>query len=137
MAATNFSGPILDHDGDSALPGNLVPVQKTVPVTITDGAAAGTFRLPAGSFVQHIWVETPVLVPGSPTNTNLRLGSAANGAQYVADTDIKAAGVLAATLTLAGRRASGVVHFTVASSGGTASAQDSTANIIVSYTYPA
>ena len=137
MAATNFSGPIIDHDGDSALPGNLVPVQKTVPVTITDGAAAGTFRLPAGSFVQHIWVETPVLVPGSPTNTNLRLGSAANGQQYVADVDIKAAGVIATTLTLAGRRASGVVHFTVASSGGTASAQDSTANIIVSYAYPA
>jgi hypothetical protein len=137
MAATNFSGPIIDHDGDSALPGNSVSVQKTVPVTITDGAAAGTFRLPAGTFVQNIWLETPVAVPGTPTNTNLRLGSAANGQQYVADVDIKAAGLINATIVLAGRRASGVVHFTVASSGGTASAQDSTANIIVAYAYPA
>ena len=137
MAATNFSGPILDHDGDTALPGNLVPVQKTVPVTIVDGAAAGTFRIPAGAFVQHVWAETPVVIPGTPTNTNLRLGSAANGQQYVADVDIKAAGVIQATLTLAGRRASGVVHFTVASTGGTAASQDGTANLIVSYAYPA
>jgi hypothetical protein len=137
MAATNFSGPIIDHDGDTALPGNLVAVQKTVPVTIVDGAAAGTFRLPAGSFVQHLWAETPVVIPGTPTNTNLRLGSAANGNQYVADTDVKAAGVIATTLTLAGRRASGVIHYTVASSGGTAASQDGIVNLIVAYAYPA
>jgi hypothetical protein len=137
MAATNFSGPIIDHDGDTALPGNLVAVQKTVPVTIVDGAAAGTFRLPLGTFVQHIWLETPVTIPGTPTNTNLRLGSAANGQQYVADVDVKTAGLIPATIVLAGRRASGVVHFTVASSGGTAASQDGTVNIIVAYAYTA
>jgi hypothetical protein len=135
MAASNFSGPINGHQGDTALPPNPIAEQKTVAVTIENGAAAGTFTLPANTFIQNIWLETPVLVPGSPTNTNLRLGSAANGQQYVADVDIKAAGVINATITLAGRRASGVVHFTVASSGGTAASQDSTANIIVSFTY--
>lgn len=135
MAASNFSGPIFDHQGDSALPATLVSVQKNVPITIVDGAAAGTFTLPAGCFVQHIWLETPVTIPGTPTNTNLRLGSAANGAQYVADVDIKTQGVIGATLLYAARNATGTVHFTVASSGGTAASQDGAAIIRVSYVY--
>lgn len=135
MGASNFSGPILDRQGDPTNPANPVTVQKNIPVTIVDGAAAGTFVLPAGCFVQHIWLETPAAIPGTPTNTNLRLGSTANGAQYVADVDIKAQGVISATLLYAARNATGTVHFTVASSGGTASAQDGAAIIRVSYSY--
>lgn len=122
--------------------GNLIgdaspTVQKKVPVTIVDGAAAGTFTMPSGAFVDHYYFETPTAIPGTPTNTNLRLGSSANGQQYVADTDVKAQGVINATIVYAGRNPATTVHYTVASSGGTAASQDGTVNIIVVYAIPA
>lgn len=135
MATSNFTGPIVDRQGDPGNAANPVTLQKNISITITDGAGAGTFVLPTGCFIQHIWLETPVAIPGTPTNTNLRLGSAANGAQYVADVDIKAQGVITATLLYAARNATGTVHWTVASSGGTASAQDGAAIIRISYAY--
>ena len=111
-------------------------VVKTVEVTITNGAAAGTFSLPTGAKVLNYHLETPVAVPGTPTNTNMRLGSAANGEQYVADVDIKGAGWIQATVVYAGRNPAATVHFTVASSGGTTADQDSTAYIHVEYLPP-
>lgn len=108
-------------------------VVKTVTVTITDGAAAGTFELPAGAVVLNYHLETPTTIPGTPTNTNLRLGSAANGQQYVADVDIKTAGWIVGTVVYAGRNPATTVHYTVASSGGTAASQDGTAYIHVEY----
>ena len=99
-----------------------------VPITVVNGAAAGTFELPFGAIVEGIDRDTPVAIPGTPTNTNLRLGSAANGQQYVADVDLKAQGYSALTVVYAMRRAAlsapATVHFTVASSGGTAASQD-------------
>ena len=135
MGASNFSGPICDHQGDSALPATFVTVQKNVTVTIENGAAAGTFTLPPGTFIQHLWAETPVAIPGTPTNVNLRLGSAANGQQYVADVDVKAQGLINTTVLYAGRNPATTVHFTVASSGGTAASQDGVVTLRISYVY--
>lgn len=99
-----------------------------VPITVVNGAAAGTFTLPLGAVVQSVERDTPVTIPGSPTNVNVRLGSAANGEQYVADVDLKAQGYSALTVVYAMRGAAlsapATVHFTVASSGGTAADQD-------------
>lgn len=108
-------------------------VVKTVTITITDGAAAGTFDMPAGAVVLNYHLETPVTIPGTPTNTNLKLGSAAAGAEYVANVDIKTAGWIQATVVYAGRNPASTVHYTVASTGGTAASQDGTAYIHVEY----
>ena len=108
-----------------------------VPITVTNGAAAGTFVIPAGSVVTGIQRNTPVAIPGSPTNVNLRLGSAANGQQYVADVDLKAQGFDALTVLYALRNAAAstdlTVHFTVASSGGTTADQDGSIVLNVAY----
>lgn len=115
----------------------LVQRVLRVPVTVTNGAAAGTFSLPKGAVVQGIDRDTPVAIPGTPTNTNLRLGSAANGEQYVADADLKAQGYSALTVVYAARNAAAAapatVHYTVASSGGTAADQDGSIILYVAY----
>lgn len=108
-------------------------VTKTVTITVVDGAAAGTFSLPTGAVISAIHEETPVAIPGTPTATNLRLGSAAAGQQYVADVDVKAQGYVALTALYAARNATGAIHYTVASSGGTAGSQDGTIYLHVSY----
>lgn len=108
-------------------------VVESFTVTIVDGAAAGTFALPAGALVEKISFETPTAIPGTPTNTNLKLGSAAAGAEYVANTDVKAQGWIDATIVYAGRNPASTVHYTVTSSGGTASAQDGTVYVHVEY----
>lgn len=115
----------------------LIDRVRKVVVTVVDGAAAGTFTLPRGAVVTSAFADTPVAIPGTPTNTNLRLGSAANGAQYVADVDVKAQGFVALTLLYPIRNAAAsddaTVHFTVASTGGTAASQDGAINLYVSY----
>jgi hypothetical protein len=109
---------------------------KTVTVTITNGAAAGTFSMPSGAKVLGFHFETATAIPGTPTSTNLRLGSAANGQQYVADVDVKAQGWITPTVVYAGRNPATTVHYTVASSGGTAADQDGTVLIHVEYMPP-
>lgn len=138
MADSNFSGPVRSAAGfvgQAAAQGtdtHLVygtrrtPGFQTVTVNVVDGAAAGTFTLPAGVKIRDIVCETPTAIPGTPTNTNLRIGSSANGQQYVADVDVKAQGFLPLTLLYPTRNPATTVHFTVASTGGTASAQDGT-----------
>lgn len=108
---------------------------QRVTVTITDGAAAGTFTTRAGVPVLMVVAETPVAIPGTPTNTNLRLGSSANGQQFVADTDVKAAGGINLTMTATARltASAGTWHYTVASSGGTAASQDGTVYLWILY----
>lgn len=115
---------------------NKRTVVKEVTITVTDGAAAGTFDMPAGAFVLAYLTETATAIPGSPTNVNLRLGSAANGQQYVADVDVKAQGVVNHTIVYAGRNPATTVHFTVASSGGTASQQDGTLILRIEHLVP-
>ncbi len=108
-----------------------------VPVTVVNGAAAGTFVVPTGAVIHHINRDTPINIPGSPTNCNLRIGSAANGQQYVADVDVKAQGYAALTVLYAARNvaetADATFHFTVASSGGTAADQDGSIILYVEY----
>jgi hypothetical protein len=120
-------------NGITALDGDAVSMVKTVPIEIVNGASAGTFEMPAGSFVSHYYIDTPVAIPGTPTNTNFRLGSAANGQQYIADVDVKAQGLINATIVYAGRSPAGTVHYTVASSGGTAASQDGFVNLRIVY----
>lgn len=139
VVSDGFVGPLAGlavlTDG-STIGGVAITAQKKVVVTVVNGAAAGTFTMPTGTFVDHFYIETPTAIPGTPTNTNFRLGSAANGEQYVADVDAKAQGVINATIVYAGRNPATTVHYTVASSGGTASAQDGTINLIVVYAVP-
>jgi hypothetical protein len=108
-----------------------------VPIAVVNGAAAGTFTLPIGAIVQGIDRDTPVTIPGTPDSVNLRLGSAANGQQYVADVDLKAQGYSNLTVVYAARNAAAsgpaTVHFTVASSGGTTADQDGSIIIYVEY----
>lgn len=112
-----------------------------VTVDVVNGAAAGTFVIPANAIVLAIFRDTPTNIPGSPTNTNLRLGSAANGQQYVADVDLKAQGFSSLTVVYAARNAAAgadaTFHFTVASSGGTTADQDGTIVLYVDYVIPA
>lgn len=135
MGASNFSGPIIDRQGHPTNPANPVCLQKTVSLTLVNGAASGSFAMPANTFIQHVWLDTPVAIPGSPTNTNLRLGSSANGQQYVADVDVKAQGLIPATVLYAMRNNPGTVFVTIASSGGTAASQVGTITIRIGYAY--
>lgn len=108
-----------------------------VVVPVVDGAAAGTFVVPRKSVIRSIDRDTPVAISGTPTTTNLRLGSAANGQQYVADVDLKAQGYSSLTVLYAARNAAAdgpaTFHYTVASAGGTASAQDGSIILFVNY----
>lgn len=108
-----------------------------VPITVTNGAAAGTFVLPRGAIVTEAYRDTPTTIPGTPTNSNLRIGSAADGAQYVANVDVKAQGFSELTVVYAWRNAAAeaaaTVHYTVASTGGTAADQDGSIVLFVEY----
>jgi hypothetical protein len=67
---------------------------KKIVIAINDGTAGGSFTLPDGGYVWDLQVETPAAIPGAPGAVNLRLGTVAAGQQYLADTDVKAQGVL-------------------------------------------
>jgi hypothetical protein len=114
-------------------------INRTVKITVevVNGASAGTFVLPAGAVILNTQRDTPVEIPGTPTNTNLRLGSSANGQQYVADVDLKGQGFSGLTMVYAFRNAAAstdtTVHYTVASSGGTAASQDGFIYLYIDY----
>ena len=131
---TNFPNGITVGARSTINSGDKIQAMRLVPITVVDGAAAGTFEMPSGAVVSSYQIDTPVTIPGTPTNTNLRLGSAANGQQYVADVDVKTQGVITATIVYAGRTPATTVYYTVASSGGTAASQDGTVNLRVHYT---
>lgn len=134
MGASNFSGPVISQEGFQDATGSRSSLFRRVNINVVDGAAAGTFTLPAGAKVLGAICETPVAIPGTPTATNLRLGSVANGAQFVADVNVAAQGFVTLTVLYAGRNPTGTIHFTVASTGGTASAQDGSLILLVEYT---
>lgn len=113
--------------------GDRIQAVKTVTITVVDGAATGSFSMPSGAVVSSYQIDTPVTIPGTPTNTNLRLGSSANGQQYVADVDVKTQGVINATIVYAGRTPATTVYYAVASSGGTAASQDGAVVLRVHY----
>lgn len=126
VAATSAAFTTVTVNGDS------VTRQKIVPINLVNGAASGSYPMPDNAWVDHYYIESTVTIPGTPTNTNLRLGSSANGQQYVADVDVKTAGVINATITTAGRRPR-ETFYTVASSGGTPALQVGLVNLIVVY----
>lgn len=137
IQAAGFVGPVTGN-----VTGKVTPAASTVglvsllvPITLVDGVAAGTWAQPAG-VVHQITTATETAIPGTPTNLNLRLGSGANGQQYVADVDVKAAGGLNLTLVAAARLAAAggtTWHYTVSTSGGTAADQDGVVNLYVIY----
>lgn len=131
---TNFPNGIAVGSKITVNNGDQVLASEKVTVTITDGAGSGTYTVPTGAYVSSIQIETPTTIPGTPTNTNLRIGSSANGQQYVADVDVKTQGVITSTLLYAGRNPSGTIYYTVASSGGTAASQDGVVYLRVHYT---
>lgn len=108
-----------------------------ITVTVTDGASAGTFVIPRGAVVTEVYRDTPTTIPGIPTTTLLRLGSAANGQEYVADVDLKTQGFSELTIVYALRKAAAAspatIHYTVASVGGTAADQDGSIVLYVEY----
>lgn len=130
---TRFPNGIEVGTAYSTFGGDKVVLTKQVTVTVVDGAASGTFSMPEGSTISSIGIETPTTIPGTPTNTNVRIGSSANGQQYVADVDAKAQGWIASTLLYAARNPAATVYYTVASSGGTAASQDGIIHLHVNY----
>jgi hypothetical protein len=140
VSADGFEGPLTGDatlEQTSTIGGSAIVAQKSVDITVVNGAAAGTVTMPDGAFVDHYYIETPTAIPGTPTNTNFRLGSAANGQQYIADVDAKAQGVINATIVYAGRNPATTLHYTVASSGGTAADQDGALIFHIVYAVPA
>jgi len=136
VVSDGFVGPVaglITATDGSTIGGVALSGFKKVVATIVDGASAGTFTMPTGAVVEHFYLETPTAIPGTPTNTNFRLGSSANGQQYIADVDVKAQGWINATVVYAGRNPANTVHYTVASSGGTAGSQDGAVNLFVAY----
>lgn len=138
MGASSFSGPLVDRGGDIAFAANAVLVQKNQVITLVNGVASGSFLMPANSNVTRITLDTPVTIPGAPTTLNLRLGSAANGAQYVADVDVKTQGAITATLLYPALNTTGsnnLWFFTVATVGGTAASQVGTVVVRIAFSY--
>lgn len=137
MVATNFSGPIYDHNGNTANPGDSVILRKNVTVSIVNGVASGSFSMPSNASLALLYFDTLVTIPGTPTALNLRLGSAANGQQYVADVDVKAQGYIEPAILYAARNNPGTVFFAVSTVGGTPALQVGTVVIRVNYSYTA
>lgn len=138
MAATNFSGPVYDHGGDTALPLNPMVVQKNQVITLVNGAAAGSFLMPANCNTARVTFDTPVTIPGTPTTLLMRLGSTANGQQYVADVDVKTQGAIATTLLYPAVNTTGANNlwfFAVAPTGGTAALQVGTVVVRLVFSY--
>lgn len=111
---------------------------QLVSLTMAGGATvSGAVSLPAGAWLDAIRLETPAAFTGSPTNINVRCGSAAAGQQVVADVDAKAQGHIAATLVSSLDAVGGVptiLYLQAAAVGGTSPA--GTVNVLVHYRPP-
>lgn len=95
---------------------------QNVAVTMAAGAtASGSITVPEGSWLHGIRAETATAFSGTPTNINLRVGTAAAGQQVVADVDVKAQGHVAATIVAAFDSVTGATtyYYQIAATGGT------------------
>lgn len=109
---------------------------KSLALTMTAGAtASGSISVPEGSILGAIRAETATAFSGTPTNINLRAGSAAAGQQVVADVDVKAQGHIAATIVASFDAVTGLptYYFQIAAVGGTNPA--GTVTVLLTY-YP-
>lgn len=127
MANTQFSGPVYSNNGfrvgsyynsgpNSNGTNNIVnsPVAvvsasqtQTISVTATANTDT-TVTVPTGARIIGFSVYTTTAF-GASTDATIALGNASGGAQYVAATSIKAAGVY--NLTLAATAVSGLLSF--------------------------
>ena len=111
---------------------------QLVSLTMTAGATVSAMvSLPAGAWLDAIRLETPAAFSGSPTNINVRCGSAAAGQQVVVDVDAKAQGHIAATIVAGLDAVNGVpttLYFQAAAVGGSSPA--GTVNVLVHYRPP-
>lgn len=76
-------------------------LSKAITLTMAAGATVAdlTFVLPTDSRISSFRAKNATAISGSPTNINLTVGKTASGAvEYVAATDVKAAGDFALTL---------------------------------------
>jgi hypothetical protein len=110
MAASHFSGPVasaagfqgtvtgaLVSSGTDAISGQLLAcVKLSMPVTATANTDF-TVSIPPGATLHAVKVYTTTAY-GAATDITFQLGNAAAGAQYIAATTIKAAGVYSPTL---------------------------------------
>lgn len=113
------------------------PVALNQAITMVAGATvSGSFVVPEGSWLAAIKAEVATAFTGSPTNINLRIGSAAAGQQVVADTDVKAVGHVACTIVAAFDCIAGITtyFYQLAINGGTNPA--GTVNVRVDYFPP-
>ena len=126
MANTQFSGPVFSNNGFrigsyyNSAPGTagnntvatpVANVQASQSQALTVTAVANTdttVAIPAGARITGFTVYTTTAF-GAVTDATIALGNAAAGAQYVAATSIKAAGVY--NLTLAATAIAGLLSF--------------------------
>jgi|SRR5581483_7942334 len=106
--------------------GGRLKSSKHITLTMAAGATVSdsSFTPPEGSRVAVMRYYTTATFSGSPTNINLRCGSAAAGQQYVADTDVKTANAATALTQVAAADwsswpASQAMFFQLAANGGT------------------
>jgi hypothetical protein len=118
MANTQFSGPVYSNNGfrvgsyasgTVASPVATVPASQIQALTVTATANTDiTMSIPAGARILTFIVYTTTAF-GASTDATIALGSASGGAQYVAATSIKAAGVV--TLSPATTAPTGMLSF--------------------------
>lgn len=116
-------------------------VTQVVTLTVAGNTTIkGSVNLPAGAILRGFDTFTPVAITGSPTHTYIRAGLTDGGQDYVADTDVKAAGKVILTIVtsidpVAGFAAPTTVFYQLTTSGGTSSAGP--VEILVDYNVPA
>lgn len=110
--------------------------QNVALVVAGNTTVAGTYTVPAGSWLKAVALETPTAISGTPTSCLVRIGTTLHGQDIVADVDAKSQGHIAATIVAAfdkvgGLASTSTVFIEVTTSGGTSSA--GTINAILSY----
>jgi hypothetical protein len=118
MANTQFSGPVYSNNGfrvgsyasgTVASPVATVGASQIQALSVTAVANTDvTMTIPAGARILNFIVYTTTAF-GASTDATIALGSASGGAQYVAATSIKAAGVV--TLAPATTAPAGMLSF--------------------------
>ena len=103
MGASNFSGPVVSGGGFTGpVTGSGVPAfivgEIRVPITVTAATTTDfTVTVPAGAFLQSASTYTTTAF-GAVTDATISIGTTVGGAEVVAATTVKAAGLKNHTL---------------------------------------
>jgi hypothetical protein len=105
-----------------------------------DGTVTGSCAVPAGSWLKSVTIETPAAISGSPTSSNVQVGSTSGGSDIVAAVNAAAQGHIAATIATGFDKVNGLagaaaIFAQVATTGGTSPA--GSINVLVDYAAPA